>query len=548
MTDFDVIVAGSGATGSFIAENIHAAGLRVLVVDPGYHPRLTIGEAMVPQSAMLAYINYKTFGSEALGTLCHGDDIRSKITKTCGTKHSLGFAYHESGNMHINQFIPPKSDFYDESHLYRSEVDTYLKNKLECKVIEGAKIGRFSQDSDNVRLEINDQFVSAFYLVDCLGRHSTIRSQTTIDNNNEAIKTNTSCVFGHFKDVAPFDSLISNSERPSLSKSLHDGTLHHVSKTGWIWVIPFNNHNQAGASQQPYTNGENLCSIGYVHNNKVNPLTAISSDPKHEDTSAKQDLKALTDIINRHPKLRSHLYKAVQSPRTGTVKSSKRVQFRAKCTHAKRYILAANSYGFVDPLYSNGLVNTLESAYLISSLLIRAKQAAAHLEISEQDLKKLDQLHDQQFNDQDLLCCNAYRAMQSFETWQLWCQVFLAQTLIGDSSLLLACIAYNATAERDKVQSDNFYELFEHGRPSRMHRLYSSINELLAEADQILRDYERSEFKQSELAASRLSTALRSLPNMPQGILEWGARDAHHADFRDQANAQRLADWIAAVA
>jgi len=104
--------------------------------------------------------------------------------------------------------------------------------------------------------------------------------------------------------------------------------------------------------------------------------------------------------------------------------------------------------------------------------------------------------------------------MQSLETWRLWCQIFLAQTLIGDTSLFLACLAYNANG-----QQDAFFNLFKQGRPIRSHPLHADIVQLLGSADQILNDYERSQFCDGTLAASRLSEQLKALTNMPKGII-----------------------------
>ena len=46
-------------------------------------------------------------------------------------------------------------------------------------------------------------------------------------------------------DVRPFDECLeAGAPRPPLA-AWHQGTLHHIFREGWMWVIPFNNHPES---------------------------------------------------------------------------------------------------------------------------------------------------------------------------------------------------------------------------------------------------------------------------------------------------------------
>ena len=56
MTDtlYDVAIVGSGLGGSTLATILARAGLQVLLLEAGSHPRFAIGESVVPEFSMRA--------------------------------------------------------------------------------------------------------------------------------------------------------------------------------------------------------------------------------------------------------------------------------------------------------------------------------------------------------------------------------------------------------------------------------------------------------------------------------------------------------------
>ena len=130
---YDVIIAGSGLTGSCFALILAKANLKVLMIELGKHPRFSLGEALLPQSALWPFIIGEYFDIPEIQHLSHADRIIDNITESCGIKHSIGFGYHQKDKEltleDLHQLIPPHLPFYSESHLLREDVDQYLLEK-----------------------------------------------------------------------------------------------------------------------------------------------------------------------------------------------------------------------------------------------------------------------------------------------------------------------------------------------------------------------------------------------------------------------------------
>ena len=67
--EYDVIIAGSGMYGVTMANILAKAGLDVLIIERGRHPRFALGEALLPQSAIWPFIIGERFGIPEIGHL-----------------------------------------------------------------------------------------------------------------------------------------------------------------------------------------------------------------------------------------------------------------------------------------------------------------------------------------------------------------------------------------------------------------------------------------------------------------------------------------------
>ena len=145
--------------------------LKVLVIELGKHTRFSLGETLLPQSALWPFIIEEYFDIPEIQHLSHTDRIVDNITASCGVKHSIGFGYHQNaqeiGLHDIHQPIPPHLPFYSESHLLQEDVDQYLLEKaLEYGIdyLDETKIEKLDFLDDCVVVETNDSRFTADFL------------------------------------------------------------------------------------------------------------------------------------------------------------------------------------------------------------------------------------------------------------------------------------------------------------------------------------------------------------------------------------------------
>jgi FADH2 O2-dependent halogenase len=114
------------------------------------------------------------------------------------------------------------------------------------------------------------------------------------------------------------------------------GTLHHVFKGGWAWVIPFDNHPESTAR---------LCSVG------VN--LDIDEYPRVAGVSPEEEF---WKQVNRFPDFQRQMSKAVS---VRPFVASERNQFASRQVVGARWCLLPHASDFIDPLFSTGLGATV---------------------------------------------------------------------------------------------------------------------------------------------------------------------------------------------
>jgi tetracycline 7-halogenase / FADH2 O2-dependent halogenase len=158
-------------------------------------------------------------------------------------------------------------------------------------------------------------------------------------------------IFTHMIDVPCFNNAGPSQEEFHHPYRLSEGTLHHIFKGGWLWVIPFNNHTD---STNP------LCSVGL----QLDPRLY----PQRDDLTPEQEFR---EFIKQFPDIEAQLKNA--RPVRDFMRVD-RLQYSAHHIAGDRFALLAHAAGFIDPLYSKGLYVTHASIFLMAHLLLKAKQ------------------------------------------------------------------------------------------------------------------------------------------------------------------------------
>ena len=418
--DFDVAILGNGLSGSLLATILAKRGVSVVLIDADQHPRFAVGESTIPHTSLVVSLLAEKYGLPELEHLVDTDGLAKHVCATCGLKRHFGYVYHRPG-----QTYDPKEGLQfgtaarDENHWFRQDTDAYLHN---LAVHYGA-IPR--QKTKVTGIEINEQGVKlhtstgeeirARYLVDGTGHKSIVAERFGLRENPTRLKHHSRTLFTHMVDVPPFDE--ANNPLPI---SYHKGTLHHCFERGWFWVIPFNNNP---LSTNP------LISVG------------LTIDPRRypkPDISAEQEFN---EFLKLYPSV-AEQFKDAKAVRPWV--STSRLQYSSKQTVGNRYCLMSHASGFVDPLFSRGMFNTVEIIDALVEPLLEALatdkfDSEAFLSIDRRQQKILD------YND-DLVNC-AFISWDGFDLWNAWLRVFGLGTFLAEFHLMNGMSDYTRTGD-----------------------------------------------------------------------------------------------------
>ncbi len=515
---FDVIVIGSGLAGSLLATVLARHNIRVALIDKNVHPRFAIGEAMTPDTDLMMTILSHQYSVPEINHLSSFKNICHNISPSaCGLKRSFNFIYHRSGEKQTLQETN-KVGVHPSSHLFRQEVDQYMANvavKYGVKLLEKIKILDFNINSEGVQVYLEaGKKLTANYLVDASGYNSILSRKLNLREVPTRLKTQSRSIFTHMVDVKRYDDCITNSKNKD-GLFWYQGTLHHIFDGGWMWVIPFNNHEQ---SNNP------VCSVGINFNNHRFPKT---------ETSAEQEFK---NFLSQYPGV------AIQFENAKPIRdwvSTGRLQYSSHSCTGERFYLLPHAAGFIDALYSFGLVN---SCTIIIPLAARIMKALSRNDYSTEPFMELENLQQKLFDYNDNLVNCSYISFASYNLWDAWRRFwllgsFMRQTKAGLSKELK--IAAGKGEELAKFRDDDSLDSL---TPS-----YEGLgDEFFQKATTTVEQVEAGLLSPDE-AASLLMSLLNSIDFLPNNF--WKIGDVHRKDIDTESafiNSEhsRFMSWV----
>jgi FADH2 O2-dependent halogenase len=512
---YDVAILGSGLGGAVLAAILGRQGFRVLLLEKGTHPRFAIGEAMLPQSSMLLWILGERFDVPEIDNLSSTERILHNVSRSCGGKKTIGFLYHEEGKRQDpakgHLLVPPATPLVSESHLFRQEVDLYMVNaavRYGADYRDKTDVVDFAIDDGGVVLRTDKgEELRARFLVDGSGHKSPVAAKLGLRQAVPPLRTESRTLFTHMIGLRKYDETLAPEERPNLSRQWHEGTLHHIFDGGWFWIIPFDN---VAGSENP------LASVGLTLDMRKFPQRGIPPQQEFEE------------IVARYPSIAAHLAGAeAVRPWVGTG----RLQYAATDCAGPRYFLMAHAYGFVDALYSRGLISTFETIHALAPRLIQALQdddfALARFEYPRQLQAAMLQANDR-------MVFNSYRAFGDYDTWNAWVRVWLANILFGDLRLFRICLKYLNTGDKSL-----FASLDEDPLPLTCPPGMNPLEDLHNFGESLLDRMDAGEIAAADVAAG-IFGMLGQLPLPP--VHAWGDPTACHLDFLPE-KLMRMIGW-----
>jgi flavin-dependent dehydrogenase len=327
-TEYDVIVIGAGPAGSSAAAVLAEYGLRTVVLEREKFPRYHIGESLLP---------FTCFPLKRLGLL---DKMRrSEFVK----KHSVQFI-SPSGNASqpfyfSTRYAPEVAQTWQ---VLRSEFDQMLMDNARAKgaqileqttvkelLGEGHRtVGVRAQSQSGQELEFR-----APMTLDCSGREAFV--PTRLNWRVREPKLNKVAVWTYYRGAM---------RDPGIDEGAT--TVAYVPEKGWFWYIPQH---------------RDMISVGVVAEGKYLTRGGVR-EPK--------------DIFNREIEqnawIKSHLAPGTQ---VGSFYLTSEFSWRSRYCAADGLLLAGDSFGFLDPVFSSGVMLALKSGVLAADTIQAAFKA-----------------------------------------------------------------------------------------------------------------------------------------------------------------------------
>ncbi|MGA0038767.1 MAG: NAD(P)/FAD-dependent oxidoreductase [Pirellulales bacterium] len=312
----DVVVIGGGPSGATVATLLAMAGRRVALFERDRFPRFHVGESLIPEC-------YWT-----LGRL----DMLGKMRASGFTeKHSVQFV-NERGTLSAPFYFADHKE-HESSRTWqvtRREFDDMMLRNAEEKgaiVFEGTRVLEVTFEGQRATGVIvqqegrAQQMVSAEVVVDASGQSSMIAARLGTRQWDQELKK--AAVWSYWKGA---ERGVGKDEGATTVMQLDE-------KQGWFWYIPL---------------ADDMVSVGVVADNDY-----LLKDRRTKDPDA-----IYQEEIARCPGLGSRLE---QAERVAPVRVAKEYSYRASEVAGDGWVLVGDAFGFLDPLYSSGILLALRS-------------------------------------------------------------------------------------------------------------------------------------------------------------------------------------------
>ncbi|MEA3247603.1 MAG: FAD-dependent oxidoreductase [Gemmatimonadota bacterium] len=370
--DVDVVVVGSGFSGSILAMILRRLGRSVVLLERGRHPRFAIGESSTPLASLLLEELARTYDLPALFPFTkYGSWKRAHPDVACGLKRGFSFFRHERGRpfvahpTHDNQLLVAASpnDDIGDVHWYRPDFDHFLVREAVREGAEyrdGAEVDRFEPSADGSVVEGRDERgpfdVRARLVVDATGSRGFLHRTLRLAERALPGMPPTHALYSHFTGVRPFAEVVPaafGGPAPDGAPAPSPGTrrlpyppdaaaVHHVLDGGWIWVLRFDN---------------GITSAGLA-----------ATDALAAELQLSDGAPAWQRSLARHPSVATQFAGATPA-REFTW--APRLSFATSQVAGDGWVMLPSAAGIVDPLLSTGFPLTLLGVSRVADAIAR---------------------------------------------------------------------------------------------------------------------------------------------------------------------------------
>lgn len=356
----DVAVLGSGFGGSLLAILLDRIGLSCLVVERGAHPRFAVGESSTPIADLVLRDLAARYDLPWLEPLTrYGPWCRTYPDVGRGLKRGFSYFPHRPGEAfrpypdHRTELLVAanRDDEHADTQWMRSDVDAFLVARVREQGIEVRErtVTALERRGDGWRLTLTRggdvKVVDAGFVVDATGEGGAVADALGLPRDVSRLRTVSRAIFGHFEGVTPWNDVLRELGAGTADHPFRcdDAAQHHLLREGWLWQLRFDH---------------GVTSLGLVLDATDHPLDPSVPVQAEWDT-----------VIGRYPSLAAQLAGAqLVAPEGGLVRTA-RLQRRTSDVAGPGWALIPNAAGFVDPLHSTGIAQTLCGVERLAGLL-----------------------------------------------------------------------------------------------------------------------------------------------------------------------------------
>ena len=307
----DVIILGGGPAGSTAAALLAGSGLKVRVLEKERFPRFHVGESLLP---------YNNGIFEELGIAQEVQDIGFHVKRAAQFWSGAG---RPGARLEF-----ARGSFTEYKHAYQVERSVFDQMLLDNARRKGAEVWEecryLSHNIEGDGVSVNcasreggQQELRARFLIDATGMQAVTARQSGLRMERDGHRK--VALFGQFEDVL------------MPSGSFAGDIVLLIRDQAWVWLIPLD---------------EKRTSVGLVME-------------KAEHAAARGDLEGLWQrIVEETPELKRRMAGA---KRLGKLHIEADYSFSVKRLVEPRLVRAGDAAGFLDPVFSSGVMLAMES-------------------------------------------------------------------------------------------------------------------------------------------------------------------------------------------